>query len=53
MQIWNDDPRLRVRWSVRLFKASTQCWYMPAAPCWFHRWTQRLFLGVIWDRIDE
>jgi len=42
----------RPYWTLRLFKASTQRWPMRGAPNAFHRFMQRLVLGVIWERIE-
>jgi hypothetical protein len=40
-------------WTVRLFPGSQQKWPMPCAPGPFHRFMQRLILGIVWERIDR
>ena len=37
------DMCLNGRWNELLFS-------MPSAPNWFHRWAQRLILGIHWRR---
>lgn len=41
------------KWSFRLFHESTHSFHTPAAPCLFHRITQRLILGLVWERLEE
>ena len=40
------------RWSVRLADNPAQKLYAVNAPCWFHRFMQRLVLGIIWERVN-
>jgi|GEM_PF-3203322 len=52
----NDNQELTIKlidkpaskWTWRLADADDGLFYVETAPNWFHRQTQRLFLGIIW-----
>ena len=51
-----DDQELTIRgveilaskWTWRLSDSEYAVFHVETAPNWFHRQTQRLFLGIIW-----
>jgi hypothetical protein len=47
----NQDARNR--WTFQPFKGSPLKIGSVDAPCWFHRWTQRLALGIVWTPMPK